>query len=106
MLHLPAHLGALWPQGTLVRIEPEDADRLLLTRPRDDGTERADDDLGHAEESRPDPAPEPAPDPGPAPGPEPRSVSAAHPAESAAPEADDDALFRPPPRAPGGESER
>jgi putative ABC transport system ATP-binding protein len=33
VLHLPAHLGEQWPQGTLVRIEPEDVDTLLLSRP-------------------------------------------------------------------------
>jgi ABC-type lipoprotein export system ATPase subunit len=33
VLHLPAHLSEQWPQGTLVRIEPEDVDTLLLSRP-------------------------------------------------------------------------
>ncbi len=33
VLHLPAHLTDQWPQGTLVRIEPEDVDTLLLSRP-------------------------------------------------------------------------
>ena len=33
VLHLPAHLSDQWPQGTLVRIEPEDVDTLLLSRP-------------------------------------------------------------------------
>ncbi len=33
VLHLPAHLGEQWPPGTLVRIEPEDIDTLLLSRP-------------------------------------------------------------------------
>jgi putative ABC transport system ATP-binding protein len=33
VLHLPAHLSDPWPQGTLVRIEPEDVDTLLLSRP-------------------------------------------------------------------------
>jgi ABC-type lipoprotein export system ATPase subunit len=33
VLHLPSHLAAEWPQGTLVRIEPEDHDRLLMTKP-------------------------------------------------------------------------
>ena len=33
VLHLPAHLAAQWPPGTLVRIEPEDIDTLRLTRP-------------------------------------------------------------------------
>jgi ABC-type lipoprotein export system ATPase subunit len=41
VLHLPADLSAQWPPGTLVRIEPEDIDTLLLSRP--DGTSR-----GHA----------------------------------------------------------
>ena len=34
VLHLPAHLVDEWPAGTLVRIEPEDVDQLLMTRPR------------------------------------------------------------------------
>jgi ABC-type lipoprotein export system ATPase subunit len=33
VLHLPAHLGENWPPGTLVRIEPEDIDTLLVSRP-------------------------------------------------------------------------
>ncbi len=33
VLHLPAHLGDQWPPGTLVRIEPESIDALLLSRP-------------------------------------------------------------------------
>lgn len=37
VLHLPSHVSAEWPAGTLVRIEPEDTDRLLLSRP--DGEE-------------------------------------------------------------------
>jgi putative ABC transport system ATP-binding protein len=35
VLHLPSHLVAQWPAGTLVRIEPEQADRLLLSRPEE-----------------------------------------------------------------------
>jgi len=35
VLHLPSHVTAEWPPGTLVRIEPEDVDRLMLSRPRD-----------------------------------------------------------------------
>ncbi len=35
VVHLPTHLAAEWPQGTLVRIEPEDLDRLVVSRPRD-----------------------------------------------------------------------
>jgi putative ABC transport system ATP-binding protein len=34
VLHLPSHLVEEWPAGTLVRIEPEDVDQLLMTRPR------------------------------------------------------------------------
>jgi putative ABC transport system ATP-binding protein len=34
VVHLPTHLAAEWPQGTLVRIEPEDVDRLVVSRPR------------------------------------------------------------------------
>jgi putative ABC transport system ATP-binding protein len=34
VLHLPTHLVDEWPAGTLVRIEPEDVDQLLMTRPR------------------------------------------------------------------------
>jgi ABC-type lipoprotein export system ATPase subunit len=33
VLHLPTHLAADWPQGTLVRIEPEHHDRLLMCKP-------------------------------------------------------------------------
>ena len=36
VVHLPTHLAAEWPQGTLVRIEPEEADRLVVSRPRGD----------------------------------------------------------------------
>lgn len=39
VVHLPPHIAADWPPGTLVRIVPEDADRLLLSRPE----ERTDD---------------------------------------------------------------
>jgi putative ABC transport system ATP-binding protein len=39
VLHLPAHLGENWPPGTLVRIEPEDIDTLLVSRP--DGSTHA-----------------------------------------------------------------
>jgi ABC-type lipoprotein export system ATPase subunit len=35
VVHLPTHLAAEWPQGTLVRIEPEDVDRLVVSRPSD-----------------------------------------------------------------------
>jgi ABC-type lipoprotein export system ATPase subunit len=33
VLHLPAHVAEQWPAGTLVRIEPEDIDTLMLSRP-------------------------------------------------------------------------
>jgi putative ABC transport system ATP-binding protein len=33
VVHLPAHIAREWPQGTLVRIEPEQHDKLLLSRP-------------------------------------------------------------------------
>ncbi|MEJ7628171.1 MAG: ATP-binding cassette domain-containing protein [Nocardioidaceae bacterium] len=36
VVHLPAHVAREWPPGTLVRIEPESRDRVLLSRP---GTE-------------------------------------------------------------------
>ncbi|MFN8196093.1 MAG: ATP-binding cassette domain-containing protein [Nocardioidaceae bacterium] len=39
VLHLPSHVAAEWPPGTLVRIEPADLDSLLLSRP-DDGSDR------------------------------------------------------------------
>ena len=40
VVHLPTHLAEQWPQGTLVRIEPEDVDRLVVSRPRgEEGTE-------------------------------------------------------------------
>jgi putative ABC transport system ATP-binding protein len=35
VVHLPTHRAAEWPQGTLVRIEPEDVDRLVVSRPSD-----------------------------------------------------------------------
>jgi len=35
VVHLPTHLAAEWPQGTLVRIEPEEYDRLVVSRPSD-----------------------------------------------------------------------
>ena len=35
VVHLPTHLAAEWPQGTLVRIVPEDVDRLVVSRPSD-----------------------------------------------------------------------
>ena len=38
VLHLPAELAATWPPGTLVRIEPEDIDTLIVNRP--DGVSR------------------------------------------------------------------
>ena len=41
VLHLPAHLAAQWPPGTLVRIEPEGVDTLMLHRP-DGVTKRRD----------------------------------------------------------------
>ena len=36
VVHLPTHLAEQWPQGTLVRIEPEAADRLVVSRSEDD----------------------------------------------------------------------
>ncbi len=33
VVHLPTHLAETWPQGTLVRIEPEDAARLVVSKP-------------------------------------------------------------------------
>jgi len=35
VLHLPADVAREWPPGTLVRVEPERRDRVLLTRPSD-----------------------------------------------------------------------
>jgi putative ABC transport system ATP-binding protein len=37
VVHLPTHLANEWPQGTLVRIEPETHDRLMVSKPREDG---------------------------------------------------------------------
>ncbi|MFN8191689.1 MAG: ATP-binding cassette domain-containing protein [Nocardioidaceae bacterium] len=37
VLHLPSHVAAEWPAGTLVRIEPMDYDRLVLSRPDGEG---------------------------------------------------------------------
>lgn len=36
VLHLPAHVAQEWPPGTLVRVEPERRDKVLLTRPSGD----------------------------------------------------------------------
>jgi putative ABC transport system ATP-binding protein len=36
VLHLPADVARDWPPGTLVRVEPERRDRVLLTKPTDD----------------------------------------------------------------------
>lgn len=36
VLHLPAHVAQEWPPGTLVRVEPERHDRVLLTKPSAD----------------------------------------------------------------------
>ena len=33
VVHLPTHLAEQWPQGTLVRIEPEDQSRLVVSKP-------------------------------------------------------------------------
>jgi len=41
VVHLPAHIARDWPQGTLVRIEPEQVDKLLLSRSRGDDDEEA-----------------------------------------------------------------
>ena len=38
VVHLPTHLAAEWPQGTLVRIEPETHDRLMVSKPREDAS--------------------------------------------------------------------
>lgn len=35
VVHLPGHLAEQWPQGTLVRIEPEDHSRLVVSKPSD-----------------------------------------------------------------------
>jgi ABC-type lipoprotein export system ATPase subunit len=35
MLHLPAQYAAEWPAGTLVRFEPADGGRLVVSRPED-----------------------------------------------------------------------
>ncbi len=40
VVHLPAHVAQEWPPGTLVRVQPEDVDRLLLTRPVEDDETR------------------------------------------------------------------
>jgi len=40
VIHLPAHVAREWPPGTLVRIEPETRDRLLLSRPGTENLER------------------------------------------------------------------
>jgi putative ABC transport system ATP-binding protein len=35
VVHLPTHLAEQWPQGTLVRIEPEQVDRLVVSKERE-----------------------------------------------------------------------
>jgi ABC-type lipoprotein export system ATPase subunit len=42
VVHLPAHVAQEWPPGTLVRIEPETRDRLLLSRPSVDEADESD----------------------------------------------------------------
>jgi ABC-type lipoprotein export system ATPase subunit len=42
VVHLPAHVAREWPPGTLVRIEPETRERLVLSRPE---AVEADEDL-------------------------------------------------------------
>jgi putative ABC transport system ATP-binding protein len=46
VVHLPAHIAQEWPPGTLVRIEPEDRDRLLLSRPGTAMQEQAAQEVG------------------------------------------------------------
>ncbi|GHJ60680.1 hypothetical protein NOK12_31980 [Nocardioides sp. OK12] len=44
VVHLPGHLAEQWPQGTLVRIEPEtvdSADRLVVSRPPEEQGDHA-----------------------------------------------------------------
>lgn len=41
VLHLPADVAQQWPSGTLVRVQPERRDRVLLTRPTDGAEETA-----------------------------------------------------------------
>ncbi len=44
VVHLPSHLAEQWPQGTLVRIEPEthdDDERLVVSRPPEEPGDRA-----------------------------------------------------------------
>jgi energy-coupling factor transporter ATP-binding protein EcfA2 len=41
VVHLPAHIARDWPAGTLVRIEPEPDDRLLLSRGDHDSDEES-----------------------------------------------------------------
>lgn len=40
VVHLPTHLAEQWPQGTLVRIEPEDADKLVVSRSAEEDAPR------------------------------------------------------------------
>jgi putative ABC transport system ATP-binding protein len=42
VLHLPADVAQRWPPGTLVRVQPERRDRVLLTRPEDAGDDPVD----------------------------------------------------------------
>ncbi len=42
VLHLPADVAQQWPPGTLVRVQPERRDRVLLTRPEGGAEEQVD----------------------------------------------------------------
>ena len=52
VVHLPAHIARDWPQGTLVRIEPEPDDRLLLSRGDHDTEPHAETDTGTGTDTR------------------------------------------------------
>ena len=38
VLHLPGHIAAEWPPGTLVRFEDDDEGRIIVTRASSEGS--------------------------------------------------------------------
>ena len=40
VLHLPGHIAAEWPPGTLVRFEDDEQGRIIVTRASSEGSQR------------------------------------------------------------------
>jgi hypothetical protein len=40
VLHLPGHIAAEWPPGTLVRFEDDDQGRIIVTRASSEGSQQ------------------------------------------------------------------